>query len=674
MSTLKTALTIDTSQLVDGPTETANATDVTTPLDDLLDHIKGGLLSVSSNDTHVKTLGEALTISGSGITKSEQNDGDDETLQLALATKLEQLLALLATGGKVPASAIDSTGASNGDVLTANGSGGASFAASGGGGAEPIDIVVTAGEDLALRDFVYLNESDNEWYKIDVDADPIACGPERGCVIESGGITNGNTGTVRILGAVDGFTGLTAMGRVWASSTAGGYTQTKPEPSLGGSQVAVVPMGRATSTTAILIKPLPVQYMLADTLANDASLVIKHHIDEQGRERTLKLYLASESTGSSLTSYGSGNQDSNVELEGPVLSGDSITWSASGTLAALGDLSGSEYRLAQSFTTVNGGVFSQFTVDFGANVNSPSGDVTWTLETDNAGSPSGTVLDIGTFTPTPSATNTVNVSNGPTLDAAMIYWITLSVPAQSTNNRYQVVAQSTSAYAGGEYQYTINGGAWQDPGSYDMDMTITISSINENDKLGQSFQVTGTQTIDLVKLYLKKTGSPTGTLTLRIETDNTGEPSGTLVDANATVTVAESSLSTSYALVDFDFGTNFSISGSTTYWLVLSTDRAQSNSNYVTWGADVSSPSYANGEGKSQTSSVWSAESVDFIFEVFAPGVQYDSPAQFDFWDTAQSVFAARFDDGSGSNANTQTTIKNKTGSSKDVIAIVELV
>ena len=42
MTTAKTEITMDTSQLVDGPTETANATDVTAPLNDLLDHVKSG--------------------------------------------------------------------------------------------------------------------------------------------------------------------------------------------------------------------------------------------------------------------------------------------------------------------------------------------------------------------------------------------------------------------------------------------------------------------------------------------------------------------------------------------------------------------------------------------------------------------------------------------------------
>lgn len=677
MSTAKTALTIDTSQLVDGPTETANATDVTTPLNDLLDHLKNGQVSVSSNDTHVKALNEALTVAGSGLSKAIQNGSGDEQLQLALANKLELLLALLTASGEVPGAAVDSTGAPSGYVLTANGSGGSSFAVAGGGGAEPIDIEVTAGEDLSLRDMVYLNEADGEWYKIDIDADPVACGPERGCVIEAGGISNGNTGTVRQLGEVDGFTGLTAMGRVWASSTAGGYTQTKPEPSLGGAQVALAEMGRATSTTAILIRPQPVQYMLASTLANDATATIKHHIDAKGRERTLKLYLASETPGSSLESYASSHQDTDVFLKGLNFSGDAIDTGGGASATGIGDYSGQEQIVAQSFLTTNGGQLTQFVLEFDSNIGSPTGDITWFTVADNSGDPDyGNAIDTGTFTPTPSATNTISGINGANYDAATTYWLVLEAPAQGTNNRYRVVADNgSSSYANGLFKYSRNGGSsWTAQGNgEDIDLVVTLSAVTEKDRLAQSFQLSSGESIGSVKLWLKKEGTPADNLTVKIMPDSTGDPSGTPVTNGTSDSVATSTLSTSYGWIEFPFSTAPSLSGSTTYWIVLETDGTQSDTDYVVWGADGSSPGYANGEGKSELASTWSAEGVDFIFDVLGVSITYDSPAAYDHWNTALATFAARFDDGSGSNANTQTTVKNVTGSQKDVIAMVEL-
>ena len=53
-----------------------------------------------------------------------------------------------------------------------------------------------------------------------------------------------------------------------------------------------------------------------------------------------------------------------------------------------------------------------------------------------------------------------------------------------------------------------------------------------------------------VALNLAKTGSPSVNLNVRIETDNAGSPSGTLVNANATGTIAAASLS------GYDINTN----------------------------------------------------------------------------------------------------------------------
>ena len=136
------------------------------------------------------------------------------------------------------------------------------------------------------------------------------------------------------------------------------------------------------------------------------------------------------------------------------------------------------------------------------------------------------------------------------------------------------------------------------------------------DMLAQSFQLDDDAWVSKALLYLAKTGSPGGTMTLRIETDSSGSPSGTLAHTNATTTLAESGLGTSYALETFEFATGFYLSGSTTYWLVLSTTRSASGTNNVQWGADASSPSYADGEMQKYQSSTWSAVSKDAVFQV----------------------------------------------------------
>jgi hypothetical protein len=61
-------------------------------------------------------------------------------------------------------------------------------------------------------------------------------------------------------------------------------------------------------------------------------------------------------------------------------------------------------------------------------------------------------------------------------------------------------------------------------------------------------------------------GTPTGDWTLRIETDASGLPSGTLVNANAFIVVTPPAENN---VVKGTFATPFSLSGATSYWLVM---------------------------------------------------------------------------------------------------------
>jgi F5/8 type C domain len=255
-------------------------------------------------------------------------------------------------------------------------------------------------------------------------------------------------------------------------------------------------------------------------------------------------------------------------------------------------------------------------------------------------------------------------------------WV--SVDTQSwtwtSNNEKKTYAVSTVATA---QRWRINGNNIAGPGAWlgvaEVEMMEAATYNDGDDKLAQSFQVTGTQTVKTVDLWLKKVGAPAGTMTLRIETDTAGSPSGTLVDANATATLAESGLGTGYATATFTFGTSFSISGSTSYWIVLSTDRAVSETNYVLWGADGSAPSYANGEMKSEISSSWSAEAADAVFEVLGEGTAYDEPLAVGSVAGSGEEMGCRFDDGAGASDDTKTTFKNLTGATADIVCEVVL-
>jgi len=155
-------------------------------------------------------------------------------------------------------------------------------------------------------------------------------------------------------------------------------------------------------------------------------------------------------------------------------------------------------------------------------------------------------------------------------------------------------------------------------GSTNQDQNMTLQGPPPSGvKLAQGIQVASDQWLTSAQLYLRKTGNPTGTMTLRVETDNAGEPSGTLVHPNATATLAESGLIDSdYEMKRFTFAGGFYLDASTQYWLVLSTTRGYDGSNFVLWGADGTSPSYTGGNLYAYDGATWSDQSKDGCFEL----------------------------------------------------------
>lgn len=126
----------------------------------------------------------------------------------------------------------------------------------------------------------------------------------------------------------------------------------------------------------------------------------------------------------------------------------------------------------------------------------------------------------------------------------------------------------------------------------------------------QGFQVAATTKMKAVQVYIKKNAGTPGDITVRIETNSTDKPSGTLVDAtNATATITAFS-TTSYGWVTVEFPASFSLTASTVYWIVLKTAAAANDQNYA-WAADASSPTYTSSTMAASTDggSTWAAVS-----------------------------------------------------------------
>lgn len=131
---------------------------------------------------------------------------------------------------------------------------------------------------------------------------------------------------------------------------------------------------------------------------------------------------------------------------------------------------------------------------------------------------------------------------------------------------------------------------------------------------GQEFQVSNTITCVRADISVKKYGSPTDNITCRIETDNAGLPSGTLVHAYATKTLAASGLPTSFTLTEFLFNP-FTLNASTPYHIVLVRSGARDTSNYI--GIGAAGNEYANGELEKLNNGTWENQgSYDMTFRI----------------------------------------------------------
>jgi hypothetical protein len=539
------------------------------------------------------------------------------------------------------------------------------------------------GEDVDPLDFVIENDSDGEWYKADTSDGAFIMGTRRGVVLGIGTLTAGSTTTIVIEGVVSGFTGLTDQGYMYASTTAGIYTQTAPTPSLSGAEILNASWGWAQGTTEMYVYPFhPVRYMQRASLADDATLTIEHHADILPYAR--KLLAAISATDTIILETSGGTQDTSRQLRGQSGAGSVNPVDAAGAAnVTLGDNAGTDFRVAQSFQVTAAGQLSSIVFRAGVTTGTPSTlNVPYRIETDAVGIPSGTVLASGTTANwVTSGDNTITITGGPFLVTATSYWFILELPMQATNNSYTVVRNAGGAYASGIMKWESTTGA-SFPGTWglgggtnDMRVSITVAAVAANDGIAQGFSHSNTTTVQYADILLKKTGTPTGNLTLRIDPNSAGMPSGTPITNGTATVVAASTLTTGYTLIRFTWPTPPTITASTQYHLVLTTADSASNSNYVEWGTDASTPPYANGALALLQSASWAAASpaADGIFDLYGVGSTFGSTMTPGLWISLQSDIVARNDDGAGANSATNTTFKNTSGVTLDVTCIVEL-
>jgi len=133
----------------------------------------------------------------------------------------------------------------------------------------------------------------------------------------------------------------------------------------------------------------------------------------------------------------------------------------------------------------------------------------------------------------------------------------------------------------------------------------------------QSFKLSTTLTVTKVDAYFGAgNNSPTGQVTLKIYTDNSGEP-GSIVDVNATkaITISTNAWNT------FTFPASFVLTGGTTYWLRFSCDTQASNT-YFSMGYIYISTPYPDGKYDRYEDDVWNGTitGIDLSFKIYAKG------------------------------------------------------
>lgn len=156
-----------------------------------------------------------------------------------------------------------------------------------------------------------------------------------------------------------------------------------------------------------------------------------------------------------------------------------------------------------------------------------------------------------------------------------------------------------------------------------------IKTSNSITKWGQAFSNTNSITLDSIKFYLCKHGSPTGNIYAKIYdiagtygTNAKPEEGSSPIATSDAVSASTLSLSSSLGLITFTFsGTNrITLSPSTNYAAVFEPEDL-GNSNYTIIGVDITSPSHS-GNVVRYFSPYWiGSNSTDTIFYVYGEEV-----------------------------------------------------
>jgi len=232
-------------------------------------------------------------------------------------------------------------------------------------------------------------------------------------------------------------------------------------------------------------------------------------------------------------------------------------------VSRVGDITDLEVRQAQQISFSSDVTIDSIEIYFRNNEGSPTGQVTCRIETENAGEPSGVLVDANATKILSISGSSFNIFTFPAsinLLSSTNYWIKLNCDDQSTDQRFVIgVGTPGSLYPDGIKAYSVDGSWTADVDNnfvFKINGTATVELItqetannlgalgdqsNNEYRFSQPFILPAPATVTSFQLSIDSEagGTVSGDVTIKIETDSGGDPTGTLVDANATATLTD---------------------------------------------------------------------------------------------------------------------------------------
>ena len=233
-----------------------------------------------------------------------------------------------------------------------------------------------------------------------------------------------------------------------------------------------------------------------------------------------------------------------------------------------------------------------------------------------------------------AAAGLISSGGGPTQAAATKVWtfppvkyVAQSNPTFSVDVRAEEVATPEMHVSYAETNVNTDLGLGTTPdvrASYadaNVDTDLAVGDAAAREARGQAFRVTAAGPVNRVILRVKKVGAPEDGLKVEVRTDSGGLPDGSPGGLlSGSMVAAGPDLSTAYLSVAFDLLTPPVLSAGTQYHLVVkrTSPLGPDPANYFVWGADTSSPGYADGAASVYNGTSWlaTAPAADHAFVV----------------------------------------------------------